>query len=76
MDGTIKNYNEVTGKLETEGELKNGKVEGTMKVYYPNGKIQMEANFKDDKLEGIVKRYDESGKITSEEFYKNGNRIK
>ena len=40
----IKNYNEVTGKLETEGELK---MEGrrNYESVLSNGKIQMEANF-------------------------------
>jgi hypothetical protein len=75
LDGLVKKYNEVTGKLEIESTYKNGKSEGLLKEYYPSGKLQVEVNFKDNEADGIFREYDETGKIINQETYKNGQLI-
>jgi len=67
--GIIKSYYE-NGNLESEGNFKDGKLNGLSKLYYENGNLKSEANFKDDKLEGLSKEYYENGNISTEANFK------
>ena len=67
--GIIKSYYE-NGNLESEGNFKDGKLNGLSKVYYENGNLKREDNYKDDKLEGLYKGYYENGDLKSEDNYK------
>ena len=60
--GVIDNY-KVTPTSEGESILrgkvpfKNGMMEGTSKLFYPNGKLASVATFKKGKIEGVQKDY-------------------
>ena len=58
--------------LEGRVIFKNGLMEGTFKVLYPNGKIARIMIYKNGKTEGIQKVYYESGIIKRETSHKNG----
>ena len=68
--GTLEGYNE-RGVLEARKEFKNGKMDGSSKIFYPNGKVLSEATFKDGNQVGVQKDYYEDGKIKAELPYKN-----
>jgi antitoxin component YwqK of YwqJK toxin-antitoxin module len=59
------------GKLQTEKNYKNGRLDGITKIYYENGEINKEENYLDNKLDGVIKSYYEDGKLFREEIYKN-----
>ena len=52
--GTLEGYNE-RGVLEARKEFKNGKMDGSSKIFYPNGKVLSEATFKDGNQVGVQK---------------------
>ena len=60
------------GKLEGKASYKDGKMDGSSKLYYPSGKLQSEAIFKDNVQNGVQKDYFEDGKVKLELPYKNG----
>ena len=72
--GIIKSYYE-NGNLESEGNFKDGKLNGLSKLFYENGNLKSEANFKDDKLEGLLKLYYENGYLIAQYYYKDGKKI-
>jgi uncharacterized protein (TIGR02145 family) len=53
------------GKLQSVGNLKEGKQDGIWKSYYESGELQFVANFKESKKDGKVEGYYESGKLQS-----------
>ncbi len=61
-----------SGKLKSEVNYKNGKLEGIFMDYYKHGKLKYEANYKNGKEEGIARGYYKNGKLEYEENYKNG----
>ena len=69
QDNITKTYHE-NGKLKSEVNLKDGKVEGLGKSYHENGKLQSEGNYKDGKREGLFKTYFENGKLLREGYLK------
>lgn len=66
----IYEYTDDDGKLNIL-EYKEGKLNGTIKVFTPGGEIETEAEFKDDVLNGICKTY-EKGKLVTESGFKDG----
>src|SRR3569832_2894161 len=58
-----------SGKISSEGEMKNGKPAGYWKSFYENGQLKSEGNRENFKLEGPWKFYSEKGVITSELNY-------
>ena len=54
--GVIEGYN-AQGKLEGKASYKDGKMDGSSKLYYPSGKLQSEAIFKDNVQNGVQKEY-------------------
>ena len=69
--GVIEGY-DAQGKLEGKANYKDGKMNGSSKLYYPSGKLQSEATFKDNVQVGVQKDYYENGKVKYELPYKNG----
>jgi len=63
-----------SGKLKSEQNYINDKLEGIGKGYYESGKLQWEENYKNGKIEGIAKGYFESGKLQAEVNFKNGKK--
>ena len=63
------------GQLKSEGNWKDGKMEGLWKYYYENGQLELEGNQKDGKTDGLWKKYYENGQLKYESIYKNGNKI-
>lgn len=64
-------YHENSKEIMTTEFYKDGKLEGTKKVYYPSGKISQETSFKNGLKDGFDKRYAENGTIIEESNYKN-----
>ena len=60
-----------SGKLKSEVNVVDGKVEGLAKMYYENGNLKAEENYINGKYEGISKTYYESGQLKQEGNHKN-----
>ena len=70
-------YKEMRSSLTKEERYyENGKLEGTVKIYYDNGKIMEEGLYKNGTRDGISKWYDQEGNVTIEYEYKNGELVK
>ena len=65
-----------SGKLAREMPIKNGLINGEVKVYYENGKIRSTASFVNGGIDGVVKEYNQAGKLIKETLYKNGKKVK
>jgi len=50
----------------------NGKIEGVVRLYYPDGKVMEEGAYKNDTRDGISRWYGVDGKLSIEYEYKNG----
>lgn len=59
----------VTGSLESEIKIVEGKKNGPYRCYYENGTLKEEGNYLNDKIEGLVKYYYLSGLLQSEANY-------
>ena len=60
------------GQLRYEGNIKGGKYEGLVQVWYENGQLWSEANFKGGHYDGLYQRWDEDGQLIEQVIYKNG----
>jgi antitoxin component YwqK of YwqJK toxin-antitoxin module len=74
LDGDYREYNYTI--VREERFYKNGKLEGTVKIFYPDGKVMEEGLFKNGTRDGISKWYDQQGNVTIEYEYQNGVLIK
>src|SRR5471030_1168793 len=63
-----------SGKIESEGTMKEGVPEGYWKTYYENGTIKSEGNRSNHALEGDWKFYTYKGVLTTEINYNKGKR--
>jgi len=64
------------GKKIEERTYKNGKLEGSVKVYDERTfKLKQEAEYKNGLQDGFFRYYDENGNITLEYEYKNGEKV-
>jgi len=70
-DNGLKKTFDSFGNLESEFNLKNGKINGIAKLYYSNGQIKVVSNFLNGKKHGNSKEYDESGDLQAEYNYLN-----
>ncbi|QBN17536.1 hypothetical protein E1750_01555 [Flavobacterium nackdongense] len=52
-----------SGKIQGEGILKNGKIEGLRKMYFQNGNISLERHYTDAIPNGLEKEYFEDGTL-------------
>jgi antitoxin component YwqK of YwqJK toxin-antitoxin module len=74
-DGILTVYLFIGGETrKLEYPFKNGKKEGTIRLYYGNGKVSLETPYKDDFAEGISKTYfnDRDGYVEAEYPYVKG----
>jgi antitoxin component YwqK of YwqJK toxin-antitoxin module len=63
-----------SGKLSSEGSMKNGKPDGYWKTYFENGQLKSEGNRKDFKLDGSWKFYSETGILLNDINYAEGRK--
>lgn len=70
-EGEWKYYHKDSPTIMTIENYKNGKLDGTRKVFYKNGKIAEETNYKQGKKEGTYKKYAENGVVLENSNYKN-----
>lgn len=78
QDSLITNgYNKfyyASGKISSEGLLKDGKPDGYWKTFYENGFLKSEGNRKNFELDSVWKFYSDSGNILLIINYKNGKK--
>ena len=60
------------GEKWSEGNYKEGKIDGLYTFYYKNGQKSYEENYKDGIKVGLWTGWDQNGQKSSERFYKNG----
>lgn len=60
------------GQKESEGRLKNGRMNGKWLMWYENGQIEREESYKDDLLHGRKATWYENGRIREEAWYREG----
>jgi len=73
FNGEVVSY--VNGKVEFEGEIKNGLREGIWTYYYPSGQKKIEGLFTDGLKEGTWNYWKENGAQDVLEVYKMGKRL-
>ncbi len=73
-DGEYKEYNYST--VKEERFYKNGKLEGTVKIFYADGKLMEEGLYKNGVRDGLSKWFDQQGNMTIEYEYKDGVLVK
>ena len=78
--GIVENYkvppiSEGDSVLEGKIPFKNGVIEGSSKLYYPNGKLKIESNQKNGLPDGVSIFYDENGKVVDQATFKNGQEV-
>jgi len=71
-NGVVRYYRIKDESLEEERPYTDGKINGTVKGYYPSNKLFLEDPYIDGQRQGEEKTYYENGKITSETFFFNG----
>ena len=75
MPNLQKSYHD-NGNLAFEIPMKNGAINGEVKIYYENGKIKESVSVKNGKREGVARKYSETGKVIKEVLYKDDKEIK
>jgi antitoxin component YwqK of YwqJK toxin-antitoxin module len=73
-DGEYREYNYTT--VKEERFYKNGKLEGTVKIFYADGKLMEEGLYKNGVRDGLSKWYDQQGNLTIQYEYKDGVLVK
>ncbi|CAM4172988.1 toxin-antitoxin system YwqK family antitoxin [Flavobacterium antarcticum] len=71
QNGIVKNLFRSTSKIESEGQLLNGKKEGLWKFYYENGVLESKSFYKNNMKSGITEKYSAEGEITEKGTYIN-----
>ena len=61
-----------SGRIQGEGIMKNGKLEGIRKMYFQNGKISVERNYTNSISDGLEKEYYEDGTLKQKGVFING----
>lgn len=65
-------YKYPSGKIASEGIMRDGKPDGYWKTYYENGKLKTEGNRFNFELDSVWKFYDPQGKLNLSIDYKKG----
>lgn len=73
-EGEYREFNYST--IKEERFYKAGKLEGAVKIYYPDGKIMEEGVYLNGLRDGVSRWYDQQGNISIEYEYKDGQLIK
>ena len=63
------------GKLKSEKNYKNNKLNGDYKTYNLDGKLSLEGNYKEGKKDGVFRKYNINGQLSEEADYKNNKII-
>ncbi len=61
-----------SGRIQGEGILKNGKLDGLRKMYYQNGKLSLERYYTNSISNGLEKEYYEDGTLKQKGEFING----
>ncbi|MBX9887653.1 MAG: hypothetical protein K2Y30_06935 [Flavobacteriaceae bacterium] len=61
-----------SGKIQGDGIMKNGKLEGMRKMYFHNGKLSVERNYKNAISDGLEKEFYEDGTLKQKGIFING----
>ena len=61
-----------SGRIQGEGIMKNGKLEGIRKMYFQNGNISVERNYTNSISDGLEKEYYEDGTLKQKGVFING----
>lgn len=70
-EGEWKYYHKASKVIMTTENYKNGKLDGSRKVYYPDSKIAEEMTYINGSKEGIYKKYGQNGILLEQSTYKN-----
>lgn len=62
--------------MKEQRNYRNGKLEGTVKIYYDDGKIMEEGAYQNGTRHGVSKWYDQDGNVTIEYEYESGELVK
>lgn len=73
LHGDWKQY--IRTKAKEERVYVNGKLEGTVMIYYDNGKIMEEGSYANGVRDGLSKWYDQEGNVTIEYEYNAGELV-
>ncbi len=73
QDGFMQ-YKYPSGRVSSEGYIKNGKPDGYWKTFYENGIIKSEGNRKNAQLDSLWKFYNEEGKLSLSYEYIDGKK--
>jgi len=73
-DGTLQGMKStyLDGKLYSEENFVEGKMNGIRKIFYGTGEVEIEENYADDVLTGSVKTFFPSGVLKQNAIYKDG----
>jgi len=63
------------GRLKSEANYKDGKLDGISREYYDNGKLQQETEFKGGVQNGIYNYYSDDGFLRMSYTYKDGKKV-
>ncbi|WP_426485852.1 toxin-antitoxin system YwqK family antitoxin [Flavobacterium sp. 2] len=69
-EGEWKYYHKASKVVMTLENYKNGKLEGTRSVYYPDAKIAEEMTYKNGLKEGIYKKYGQNAILLEQSIFK------
>lgn len=61
-----------SGRIQGEGNLLNGKLDGLRKIYFQNGKVSVERNYKNSIPNGLEQEYYEDGSLKQKGVLNNG----
>ena len=61
-----------SGSVSRTIDYKNGKKDGSLRMFYPNGKISYQAIYRNGKLDGPIESWWKNGNKRSESYYKEG----
>ena len=61
-----------SGRIQGEGLIKDGKLDGLRKMYYPNGNLSVERFYTNSISDGLEKEYYEDGTLKQKGFFING----
>ena len=61
-----------SGRIQGEGLIKDGKLDGLRKMYYPNGNLSVERFYTNSISDGLEKEYYEDGTLKQKGFFIDG----
>ena len=74
INGPDKVY-DTDGRLQMEGDRKNGQRQGVWTSYFPNGRVQSRNEYREGKLQGLSTVFRESGNLYYTGQHKNDKQV-